>query len=124
MAWTITPTEQWVKDKKWYNKKKPKVLAALLNNLNRYLEQLSNAKDPVLVQAGYIHPEPHGVVALDQKGSGQKLEETRMYLYPDRVEKVVYLITIGNKATQTADIQFCSAWVAENFPPAPREGGK
>jgi hypothetical protein len=61
--------------------------------------------------AGYIHPEPHGVVAIDQKGGGGNLQETRLYVYPHEERNVLYIITIGNKDEQPADVQFCSEFV-------------
>jgi len=51
------------------------------------------------------------VVALDQKGGGGNLQETRLYVYPDEERKVLYLITIGNKDEQQSDIQTCNGFV-------------
>jgi hypothetical protein len=69
------------------------------------VSQLKHAKNPLCVQAGYIHTEGRGVVALDQKGGGAALQETRLFAYPDNDNKVLYLITIGNKNTQSDDIK-------------------
>lgn len=112
--WQIEPIPAWEKDKRWYEKKRPSELAAVLHNLNRYVSQLNAAPNPKAFMAGYMHPEPHGVVALDQKGGGAGLQETRLYVYPHEERKVLYLITIGNKDEQPDDIKFCSEFV-ESF---------
>jgi hypothetical protein len=112
--WQIEPILTWEKDKKWYEKKRPNELAAVLHNLGRYFSQLEASPNPKSFMAGYMHTEPHGVVAIDQKGGGSNLQETRLYVYPHEERKVLYLITIGNKDDQSADIKFCSEFV-ESF---------
>jgi hypothetical protein len=109
--WQIEPIPQFDKDRKWYEKKHPAELAAVLRNLDRYLSQLNAAANPKAFTAGYMHHEPHGVVALDQKGGGSNLQETRLYVYPHEEQKVLYIITIGNKQEQQADVGFCSEFV-------------
>ncbi len=110
-AWQIEPTDQFTADKAWYAKKHPRELEAVVNNVARYMSQLKQAKNALCVQAGYLHPEPHGVVALDQKGGGAALQETRLYVYPDGEKRILYLITIGNKNTQQDDIKLASRFV-------------
>jgi hypothetical protein len=84
---------------------------AVLNNLGRYLSQLNQAKNSKCIEAGYLHHEPFGVVAIDQKGGGGNLQETRLYTYADEASKVLHLITIGNKAEQSSDIEFSKEFV-------------
>ncbi|MGA2869094.1 MAG: hypothetical protein ABSF34_08035 [Verrucomicrobiota bacterium] len=112
--WQIEATQQWERDRKWYEKKRPLELAAVLHNLKRYVLQLDSAPNPKAFTAGYMHHEPHGVVALDQKGGGPNLQETRLYVFPNEERKMLYIITIGNKDDQASDIQFCSEFV-ESF---------
>lgn len=114
--WDISPTTQWDKDRKFYEKKHSRELAAVLNNLSRYLALLNCSKNARCAIAGYLHSEPHGVVAIDQKGGGSGLQETRLYVYPDEASKLLYLITIGNKDTQQADIKLSSRFIADYFP--------
>jgi len=106
--WTEEVTGQFERDTKWYAKKHPDELAAVLRNLERYRKQLSIVGNPALIRAGYIHEEPHGVQAVDQKGGGKALAETRLYVYADMEQKVLYLITIGNKADQSRDVAISS----------------
>jgi hypothetical protein len=109
--WTIEPTTQWQKDAKYYQKKHPNELAAVLRNLKRYLLLVESAPNPKAVQAGFLHPEPKGIIAIDQKGGGGNLQETRLYTYADEPRKAIYLITIGNKNEQPGDIELSKNFV-------------
>ncbi len=109
--WQIEATPQWDRDRKWYEKKRPAELAAVLHNLKRYVLQLNAAPNPKAFTTGYMHHEPRGVVALDQKGGGANLQETRLYVFPNEEQKVLYIITIGNKDGQADDIRFCTEFV-------------
>lgn len=111
--WEIKPTTQWAKDLKWYEKKHPRELAAVLDNLQRYIAQLQAAKHPRVVQAGFLHHEPHGVVAVDQKGGGHSLQQTRLYTFADMESRTLHLITIGGKKGQSSDIKLCSDFVKD-----------
>jgi hypothetical protein len=114
--WEIEPTTVWEKDLKHYAKKRPKELAAILRNVQRYLELIAVSKNSRAVQAGFLHHEPLGIVAVDQKGGGAKLEETRGYTYADDLKKVLYLITIGNKSSQSSDIELAKDFVTSLKP--------
>jgi hypothetical protein len=109
--WRLAPTTTWQKDVKWYEKKRPNELAVVLHNLERYRHQLNAAKNSKAVMAGYLHQEPKGAVAVDQKGGGANLQETRLYTYADDENRVLHLITIGDKDAQAGDIQFCNDFV-------------
>ncbi len=93
------------KASKWYSKKRPKELAAVLRNLERYLELLNGARNARAISAGFLHFEPGGVVAIDQKGV-PGLQETRLYTYAHQPTQTLYLITVGNKQQQSNDIKF------------------
>ena len=82
-----------------------------MNNLQRFVSQLKYAKNSRCIEAGYIHHEPHGVKALDQKAGGSSLQETRLYLFPEEQKKILYLITIGNKNDQQDDIKLATRFV-------------
>jgi len=110
--WETELTTAWERDEKHYAKKRPKELAAILNNIGRYLKLIAASKNSRAVQAGFLHPEPMGIMAVDQKGSGPNLEETRGYTYADDEKKVLYLITLGNKSNQSSDIDLAKRFVA------------
>jgi len=119
--WETETTTQWLKDIKYYEKKHSNELAAVLRNLKRFLALLETAPNCKAVQAGFLHNEPKGIVAIDQKGGGGNLQETRLYTYPHEIKskKVLYLITIGNKNEQTTDIQLSKNFV-ESILPTPQ----
>lgn len=107
--WNIEETENFIRDYKLYEKKHPCELAAVLGNLDTYFETLKRLGHPFQIQAGFIHHEPDGIKALDQKGGGKKvkLAQTRLYVYPDVKSKQLYLLAIGDKTSQKRDIQAC-----------------
>ncbi len=111
--WRIEPTSEWEKDQKWYAKKRPNELAAVLRNLDRFLGLLNCVPNSKAISAGFLHGEPCGAVAIDQKGGGAHLRETRLYVYADDTKKIVYLITIGDKSShsQGADIALVKGFV-------------
>jgi hypothetical protein len=109
--WQISPTTQWEKDKKWYAKKRPTELAAVLRNLDRYVKLLNISANSRVSLAGFMHTEQAGVIAIDESGGGKSLAPTRLYVYADDNAKVVYLIRIGNKDEQSDDVQFSKEFV-------------
>ncbi len=109
--WVAEPTTAFQKDLNFYTKRHPNELAAVLRNVDRYLSQLNCSANSKSVQGGYLHHEPMGVVAVDQKGGGPNLQETRLYTFADEVRNVLYLITIGNKSEQPSDIEFSKDFV-------------
>jgi hypothetical protein len=119
--WAAIPTTQWEKDVKQYTKKHPRELAAILNNLERYLSMLKHCKNARCAQAGYLHSEPGGVIAVDQKGGGGSLQETRAYTYAEEAKKVLHLITIGNKDSQGTDVLLSKRFVEALLKPAPQQ---
>ena len=54
-----------------------------------------------------------GILAIDQKGGGANLQETRLYIYADDVAQIVYLIAIGDKATQDSDVEYSKNFVRQ-----------
>jgi hypothetical protein len=114
--WEIVHTTTWEKDQKHYAKKQPNELAGVLRNLARYLAQLNCTGNPAAIQAGYLHNEPMGIRAIDQRGSKGSLQETRLYTFADPANKVLYLITIGNKSDQPSDIELSKEFVQSILP--------
>lgn len=111
-GWRIESTDAYVRAHKRYEKKQKAELIAVLDNLDRYFKMIANGIHPQFVVAGYIHDEGKGVRALDQKGSGRgKLRQTRLYVYPDIDQKILYLITIGDKTSQRNDIKLSADFV-------------
>jgi len=53
--WKIAITTGWERDQKHYAKKHPNELAAVMNNLNRYMTLLKCSKNSKCIQSGYLH---------------------------------------------------------------------
>ena len=98
---------------KWFSKKRRRELLAMLDNLDTYLQTLRAGVKPLQVKHGFMHDEPLGVVAIDQKGGGKGLAESRLYVFPDADRQHLHLITIGLKSDQKADIDFCRQYVLD-----------
>jgi hypothetical protein len=111
--WTIAKTDEFERRHKWFEKKRPKELAAVLDNLDTFFTALKAGAKPQQIHLGCIHVEPHGVLALDQKGGGKNLAQTRLYVYPDTDREVVTVITVGGKDTQSEDIKLCREFVEQ-----------
>ena len=114
MDWKLGESLRWSKDYRHYEKKHPTELAAVMNNLDTYMKALTAAaalQHVRLIQAGYLHNEPKGVIAIDQSGGEGKLQATRLYTYAYLKEQKLYLITIGNKKEQQNDIEYCKEFV-------------
>jgi hypothetical protein len=111
VRWSLQTTERWETDKEWYVKKRPAELAAVLRNLDRYMQMLEAAPNPMTVSGGFLHPESMGILAVDQKGGGSNLQQTRLYVFAEPETRTLHLLTIGDKASQSKDIQFCQRTV-------------
>jgi hypothetical protein len=103
-SWVLLPHSAYLRDVRWYAKKRPAELTAILRNLERYMTLLARSPSGRSVQAGFLHPEPHGMIALDQRGGGGRLQETRLYCYAHTGSRTVHLLGIGDKSSQPADL--------------------
>jgi len=104
--WVIETTDQYERDFKYFEKKLPNELRAMIDNLDTYFKILNECGNPLQVMTGFIHHEPEGIKGIDQKGGGQKakLQQARLYIYPNVSNNTLYLLKIGTKTNQRADI--------------------
>lgn len=109
--WDPESTDEFERRSKRYEKKHPRELKAVLANLAVIRASLQQGTNPQKLPFGFIHVEPHGVVAIDQKGGGKDLAQTRLYVYLDRDDQTIHLITLGDKTSQKADIKVASDYV-------------
>ncbi len=116
--WRMQITPDFDRAKRQYDKKRPAELAAVLRNLARLLELLNALPHCRAAQAGFLHHEPAGIWALDQKGpSRTKLQETRLYVLPVEENQTLHIITVGNKNSQAADLRCAVDYVQSLEPP-------
>ena len=113
LDWNMRAEDAYLRAAKWYSKKKLNEFIAVTANLDKYLAALQNVGNPLQITASFIHNEPDGIVALDQKGRKQKvkLQQTRLYIFPHLEEKTLYVLTIGDKRSQSNDINYCRKFV-------------
>jgi transcriptional regulator with XRE-family HTH domain len=79
--WAIETTENYERCHKRYRKDHPRELQAVLDNLDTYFQSLVAGVKPLQIRHGFMHNEPLGVVAIDQKGGGKNLAQTRLYVF-------------------------------------------
>jgi len=111
--WKHEPTDDYLRRQKRYEKNHPAELKRMLDNLDTYKRALDAGAKPGPKHFGFVHPEPMGVVAIDQRGGGGKLKQTRLYIYPDVATGIIYGLTIGDKTTQQEDIARCKGYVTQ-----------
>jgi hypothetical protein len=109
--WQVSPEDDYCRCHKWYEKKRSRELKAVLTNLDTFLTALQSGAKVQQIKVGFLHPEPCGVLAIDQRGAKGSLAETRLYVFPDDDTETLHLLTIGDKNSQAADIQRCKEFV-------------
>ena len=98
---------------KKYAKKHTTETVAALNNLDTCHKALNEGVKPAQLQAGFIHREPRGVIAVDQRCGKSHLHQMRLYFYPCQDTHTVHLITMGDKGTQKRrDVPDCEKFVS------------
>ncbi len=111
--WKLEPTQDYERRHKRYAKDRPRELQAVLDNLDTYFKSLEAGVKPLQIKHGFMHHEPLEVIAIDQKGGGKNLAQTRLYVYPDPEAETLYLITLGDKRSQKDDVVTCRTFVQE-----------
>jgi len=101
------PTVLYLRRHKEFDLRQPDQLRAVLANLARYWNMLHYQPIAAMVHANFIHSEGRGILALTEKGFKPKQPVTRLYVFPKQNSKTLYLLTIGDKRTQKADIKDC-----------------
>src|SRR4051812_1787662 len=102
--WTIKQSDVYERQLKWYLKKHPRETKVVHDNFDTFLGALNAGSHSRNVKAGYVHPEPGGVLAITERGAGKNAIPLRLYLYPDDEKETLYLITLGDKKSQNDDI--------------------
>lgn len=111
--WKLEPSDDYARDHRRYEKKRPRELVAVTDNLDTFFETLKGGAKLPQIKFGFIHPEPQGVLAIDQKGGGKSLAQTRLYIFPDPKTQVIHLIALGDKGSQSQDLQTCRNFMQE-----------
>ena len=116
-VWGIQESDFFEKKFSRFRKKNKGIDQLLLDNLDTYFNTLKSGSLPINIKAGFIHSEPHGIKAIDQKGSkGEGMgtpKEARLYIFPDTETLILHLFTVGDKNSQTPDIKDCISFVKD-----------
>jgi len=96
--------------KKFLKKHRQETLNAL-DNLNAYHTALQQGLKPQQIIRGFIHHEGMGIRALDQSGPGKPRKALRLYIYPDENSQILYVLTLGDKSSQSEDIRHTTEFV-------------
>jgi hypothetical protein len=106
--WCASPTEQFIRDAKRYERKQPNELRAVLANLETLLRVLEVTNGPGMVSCSFFKSEGKGLFRISELGGGASLQPTRLYV-TCRVEKgVIELLRVlpkGTKSKQSEQIR-------------------
>jgi len=76
--WKPLRCDEFASRYKKYAKNHKAAAEATIENLGRFIQLLNQEIHLSRITSGFIHPEPHGVKAIDQTGAPRKLRETRL----------------------------------------------
>ena len=93
---------------KEYNRKHPREYAACFANLSQLVALLRQFGGIKGFQVGFLRSEGQGVYRIGQTGV-KHARETRLYVHIDETARVVRVLTIGDKDSQSDDIRRCHA---------------
>lgn len=113
--WGIEKATGFDNQYKKFVKKHESEASAAMGNLETYLAVLQETNNARIAnQQPFVHSEPEGMVAIDQRGAKKdkdkktgKLKATRLYVYATVINQTVYLLGIGDKDSQKQDIETC-----------------
>ena len=112
--WGICFSEEFERSHRKLRKRHPASCGQAVIRAQRFLDAWLN--NPLLQPGfnlpGWIHVEGRGVLAVDQ-GTASNLAVVRLYFYLEQAERRMWLLRLGDKSTQYADIAYCHSWVSE-----------
>lgn len=111
VMYDLRPTVEYEKLLRKWPKKHRRELLAMLHNLSTVHQTLNTGVPPLRLCFGFLHHEPLNIKAVDQKGGGAGLKECRLYFFADEGTKTLHLLTIGDKSSQSEDIDNCKHFV-------------
>ena len=108
MSWRLEIADQTAGRLKRYSKKHPVETKQVFKNLDRFLVFLNkNDLDPNFV-TDFVRQEKGGLIAADTRGLPKSAKrETRLYVYPMKDKRILRVLRIGDKDTQSDDIREC-----------------
>ena len=112
--WRVAMAEGFERNARHMRKRHPEACLATWARLQNLLDRWLN--NPLIGTGfglpGWVHAEGKGVLAVDQ-GSRSGLTQLRLYLWLDERARLVWVLRLGDKPRQYADIAYCHAWVRD-----------
>lgn len=118
--WTIIKSSEFDKSLQRFAKKWHQETINALTNVQVLLDALNDGVKPEqLKKFGFVHSEPKGIIAVDQKGPSKKtkMKALRIYLYAEHEAEELHVILVGDKSAQQRDIRLTTNYVAHLTPP-------
>jgi len=83
--------------------KHPREYDSLFANLDKVMRLLRGGHKIGSFQVGFFRSEGEGVYRIGQTGV-QGAKESRLYIYPDQENRLMHILNIGDKDTQSGDV--------------------
>uniref|UniRef100_Q3AR55 Addiction module toxin RelE n=1 Tax=Chlorobium chlorochromatii (strain CaD3) TaxID=340177 RepID=Q3AR55_CHLCH len=99
-----------------FKKRHEREYISCFNNLNKIKRLLEEGKklSELHYHPSFFRHETDGIFRIGQSGvSGAK--ESRLYIYPDNQHRIIYILEIGTKETQQADIAAAQKAIQQIF---------
>ena len=110
--WDLNWTETYDSRLKRLKKDHTQEVEQVLKNLDTYLTALKNGVKPMqVVKLPCVRNEQLGIHAIDQTPLRKRKKILRLYVYASEAEKILYLITFGDKDQQSDDVRECCKFV-------------
>lgn len=112
MDWTISREYCGKNNLKKFTKQHRDEALQCFTNLERFLNHLNeyNPENTAFV-TGIVRQEGGGLVAADTRGLDGSHRVSRLYAWPCKTNRTIYILRIGDKDTQTNDIRECRSLI-------------
>ena len=86
-------------------------------NLDTYIDALNSGLSPEQIKRNnqFVHNEGKGVVSITQHPLRRGAHPIRLYVYPDEVNRILYILFIGDKNQQKKDISIIHGYVKKHI---------
>ena len=106
--WALQRGKSLKRRLKKFEKKHRNEVKAIFDNLDTYMVSLNQGVKPMqLFQHRFVHNESNGIHAIDQTPVKKGALALRLYVYPDEETQTVFVLTLGDKSSQSRDVQVC-----------------
>ena len=89
----------------------------VMDNLDTYIAALNSGSSPEQIKRNnqFVHNEGIGVVSITQHPLRKGAHPIRLYVYPDEVNRILYILFIGDKNQQKKDINIIHDYVKKHI---------